>query len=489
MTTDCMMNQFVTKPLLLFLLGGVTSLVVHATNAATAILVDTTATTHPPRSETTIIPATISIEDAVRIALEESTSVLVGQMDIEKEQYSYKSAVAQLFPSINMQGSYGYTIKKQVMYLDGFPGASAMPSEMASKGIEVGRSHNIQAGLSVGLPLINASLWKSISISKENVQLALERAQSSKVNKVAEVRKAFLQALLAEDSYQVLRQSYANARTNYQLVENNFKQGLVAQYDLLRSEVQVKNLEPNLLQADDARQMARRSLLVLMGLSPDAPIMLKGSLKDFAPEVLRQYVEAENDPLEDNPTLRELSVQRNLVTHALDLKKFAFLPTLSLSGAYNYTFSSNDFKLNNSKLWTPYSVVNLSLSIPLFTGGRRIYDLKGQKLSLMQFDLNARDAARKVSIAYGEAKDRLRRSARTYSVSEGAITTAEQGYMIASKRFETGEGTLLEVNDADLSLLQARLNYHQSIYNFLVARTDLDQLTGKGVPEETTKKK
>lgn len=428
-------------------------------------------------------PASITIDDAVRIALSESTSVLVGDMAVEKERYTYKSAVAQLFPSINLQGSYGYTIKKQVMYLDGFPGAASMPG--ASSGIEIGRTHNIQGGVTLALPVVNASLWKSISISKENLQLALEKAQTSRLNKVAEVRKAFLQALLAEDSYEVLKKSYANAQRNYQLVENNFKQGLVAQYDLLRSEVQMKNLEPNVLQADDARRMARRSLLILMGLSPGTEISLRGSLTDFAPEVLQQYVEAEQNPLEGNATLRELAIQRNLVNHATELKKLAFLPTLNIAGSYTYSFASNDLKLNNSKLWTPHSMVSLSLSFPLFTGGRRIYDLKGQKIALMQFDLNARDAQRQISTAYEEAKDRLRRAARTYSVSEGAVSTAERGYTIAEKRFETGEGTLLEVNDADLSLLQARLNYHQSIYNFLVARCDLDQLTGKGVPEET----
>ncbi len=431
----------------------------------------------------TPLPASITIDDAVRIALSESTSVLVGDMAVEKERYTYKSAVAQLFPSINLQGSYGYTIKKQVMYLDGFPGAASMPG--ASSGIEIGRTHNIQGGVTLALPVVNASLWKSISISKENLQLALEKAQTSRVNKVAEVRKAFLQALLAEDSYEVLKKSYANAQRNYQLVENNFKQGLVAQYDLLRSEVQMKNLEPNVLQADDARRMARRSLLILMGLSPGTEISLRGSLTDFAPEVLQQYVEAEQNPLEGNATLRELAIQRNLVNEATELKKLAFLPTLNIAGSYTYSFASNDLKLNNSKLWTPHSMVSLSLSFPLFTGGRRIYDLKGQKIALMQFDLNARDAERQVSTAYEEAKDRLRRAARTYSVSEGAVSTAERGYTIAEKRFETGEGTLLEVNDADLSLLQARLNYHQSIYNFLVARCDLDQLTGKGVPEET----
>lgn len=426
----------------------------------------------------------ITLDEAIAIALAESGSVQIGDLAVQKQKYAHREALAQLFPSITLSGTYSYTIKKQVMYLDGFPGASNMPEEMVSQGIEVGRSNNIQAGVNVALPLINAQLWKSISISKENMALALEQSNTTKINKVAEVRKAFLQALLARDAYEVLLASYRNAQNNLRIVENNYKQGLVAQYDLLRSEVQVKNLEPNLSQARDAANMASSSLLVLMGLSTETPIYPKGSLQDYAPDIMNEYISIENSSLANNPTLREMEHQKSLLHSSLELSKAAFLPTLSVSGMYNFAFSSNKMDLNNSRLWTPFSTINFNLSVPLFTGGKRYYNVQQQKVALLQFELTRRDTERQLSLAQKEAKERIRRAAQAYKVSNDAITLAEKGYAIATKRFETGEGTLLEVNDANVALLQARLNYHQAMYDFMVAQADIDKLEGKGLPEK-----
>jgi len=41
--------------------------------------------------------------------------------------------------------------------------------------------------------------------------------------------------------------------------------------------------------------------------------------------------------------------------------------------------------------------------------------------------------------------------------------------MISQKRYDTGAGTWLEMNDAELALTQARLNFNQSIYDYMVA--------------------
>lgn len=470
-----------TKRLLMFVLSM--TLILPLSASVKAGLLDQT-TTSTADTLNMSAPLCLTMQEAVRIALDESASVLVGDLLVEKQRYAHREALAQLFPSVNLTATYGYTIKKQVMYLDGFPGASAMPESMTSQGIEMGRTNNIQAGISVGMPLVSPQLWTSLSISKENTALALQQATTSKVNKVAEVRKAFLQALLAEDAYKVILRSYDNAMRNYHLVENNYKQGLVAQYDVLRSQVQVKNLEPNMLQAQDAVDMARRNLLVLMGVAPETKVTLSGSLSDYESDIMTDYVISEQISLENNPTLRELEHQRNLVNASVQMSKMAFLPTLSVSGMYNYSFASNKFDLDNSRLWTPYSALNFSLSIPLFSGGKRYYNLQQQKVALMQFDLNKRDAQRQLSTAHIEAQNRLRRAARTYGVSAEAIKMAEKGYTIAEKRFETGEGTLLEVNDADLALLQARLNYHQSLFDFMVAKTDLDKLMGLGIPED-----
>ncbi|WP_025842673.1 TolC family protein [Porphyromonas gingivicanis] len=470
-----------TKNRLLLFLGLVLVLwgTVSVPNYAQVVPDNTTIPTNsPPHSRE------ISLDEAIEIALAESSSVQVGELLIQKQKYSYREALGQLFPSVNLSGNYSYTIKKQVMYLDGFPGASSMPEEMLAKGIEVGRTNNIQGGVNVALPLVNAQLWRSITMSKENLALAMEQANTTKVNKVAEIRKAFLQTLLARDAYEVLLASYRNALNNYRLVESNYKQGLVAQYDLFRSEVQVKNLEPNLRQAQDAANTANSSLLVLMGLPPHFAIVPKGTLKDYAPEIIDKYIVAEHSTLDNNPTLKELAHQKKLLNSSLELSKASFIPTLSVSGMYNFSFSSNKLDLDNSRLWTPFSSINFNLSIPIFSGGKRYYNVQQQKVALLQFELNRRDIERQLTIAQKDALDRVRRAVQTYTVSQEAIKLAEKGYSIATKRFETGEGTLLEVNDADVALLQARLNYHQSLFDFMVAQSELEKLEGKGLPDK-----
>ena len=67
---------------------------------------------------------------------------------------------------------------------------------------------------------------------------------------------------------------------------------------------------------------------------------------------------------------------------------------------------------------------------------------------------------------------------KQFVAAREAVASAEKGYQIAQVRYKTGEGTILELNDADMALLQARLNYSQAIYNYMVALYTLDELQG-----------
>ena len=80
--------------------------------------------------------------------------------------------------------------------------------------------------------------------------------------------------------------------------------------------------------------------------------------------------------------------------------------------------------------------------------------------------------------------DQLVTAIQSLGAAENAVKAAEQGYTIAEKRYETGEGTLLEVNNANVALLQARLNYNQAIFSFMQARAEMDRIAGKGLPDE-----
>ncbi len=441
------------------------------------VAAQTAAGSAEPSAPDTII---LSEADVLRIALSENATVRVADLDVRKQAYARRVAQADLLPKVDVNGVYSRTLKKQVMYID-------MPGFGSGDGIEVGRTHNTQATLNVTMPLISAQLWKNIAMTGEQLDLALEQARSSRIDLVATVRKAYLSVLLAQDSYAVFKRSYDNAQANYRNISAKYDQGLVAEYDKIRANVQVRNIEPNLLQAQNSVAIALWQLKVLMSMDVDTPIQLSGSLSDFKEEVYRGYFTVDT-VASGNSSLRQLDIQRRLAVSADKLNRYSFLPTLSLGGQYSYMLSSNEFKFwGDGRKWTPYSTISLSLNIPIFNGGKRLHNVKQSSLAIRQIDIQRSHLEQSLRMGIKNQNNLLRTYMRKYVASEEAVRSAEKGYQIAEKRYQTGEGTLIELNDADVALLQAQLNYNQSIYDFMAAKAELDKMNGTGVPEDEGK--
>lgn len=433
-------------------------------------------TLHEDNNASEIDTLVLSESDVLRIALSENATVKVADMEVRKQEYARKIAYADLFPKIDLNGIYSHTLKKQVLYFD-FPGAPT------GDGIEVGRTHNTQGVLNLSMPLVSLQIWKSIAMTKEQLELQVEKARSSRLEMVAAVKKAYLSVLLAEESYSVFKRSYDNAQINFKNISDKFDQGLVAEYEKIRANVQVYNIEPNLIQAENSVSLALWQLKVLMNMDVDEPIKLSGSLADYKDQVYEGYFTADT-LIRNNSSLRQLDMQRRLAVSAEKLNKLSFFPTLSLSGHYTYMLSSNDFKFwGEGQHWTPFSTISLNLSIPIFNGGKRLYKTKESAISVRAIDLQRHNLEQSLRMGIKNQKDVLHTCMRRFVASEEAVGSAEKGYQIAKKRYETGVGTLVELNDADVALLQARLNYNQAIFDFMTAKTELDKMNGLGIPE------
>ena len=122
------------------------------------------------------------------------------------------------------------------------------------------------------------------------------------------------------------------------------------------------------------------------------------------------------------------------------------------------------------------SQVGVTLSFNLFNGLQTRARVNQAEVDYMQSQeqLSAtRDAlltnAQNIRYRLEEAQRRIQSQNRT-------VEQAEKGYRIATTRYQSGSGTQLEVNDADLALLQARVNRVQAIYDYSVAKADLEYL-------------
>lgn len=462
-------------------------------------------------------PLVLTLDQALEIAMSENPTVRVAEQEIEKKKYAKKGSYAALFPQINFSADYSRTLKKQVMYMDGdafdigsmlgpvtepiikgadktiadmVPGykpgtlqdnidANTPPPVVSSGdgGISVGRDNNWSLGFNASMPLINASLWQSLKISGQDVELAIEQARSSKIDMTNQVKQSYYSVMLANDSYRVFKESYDNAMENYLDIKKKYDQGLVAEYDLIRADVSVKNLEPNMLQAENAVVLAKWQLKALLGVDLEMPIECVGMLSDYESELFGDYL-AIDTTLANNTSLRQLDIQYDQLRTNLKLQKYDYLPTLSLSALYNWSSMNNDFKFKNYQ-WNPYSTIGLSLSIPIFSGGSKLQKINQTKVTMSQMGLQREDLQRNLQLATKQYIDNMNTCLKRYDAAQKGVSQAERGQMIAQKRYDTGAGTLLELNDAELALTQSKLNFNQAIYDYMVSKAELDKIIGK----------
>lgn len=411
----------------------------------------------------------MNLDKALEIAFSESPTVKIADREITLKKYYEKEQIAALFPTVAISGSYNRTLKKQVM---------AMSMNNATTKIAIGTDNSWAAGLNLSLPLVAPSLWKTVQLSQMDIELAVEAARSSRIELQNQVKKAYYDVLLSKDSYRVLLISYKNVEMNAQNVTDKYNQGLASEFEKLRADVQVKNAHPNVVAAESAVRLATMQLKVLIGVDVSEPIIFEGSLSDLESQ-MNQFLTVSSSPmsLENNTNLIQLSMQEGQLEKSIEILRAAYLPTLSLSGSYQYTSLNNDFKIGDYD-WNPYAMVGLSLSIPIYNGRSKELKVKQQQLNIENLADNRTNLERQLWLSIDNCLTNMRNAIEDLASNKETIVSAEKAYDISKKQYEVGMATLLELNDTELALTQSRLAYTQSIYNYVSSASELESVLG-----------
>ncbi len=405
----------------------------------------------------------LTLDQALEIALSESNTIKIADMTVEKTGYAKKGSYASLYPNVNISGSYQRTLQKQVMVMD----MGGQPME-----IKVGRDNNINTSASASMPLVNASLWESLKLSALDVEMAVEQARSSKIGMVKQVKQAFYAVLLAEESYKVIDQVYENAQKNYEKTLQRFNVGKASELERLRAQVTMMNAEPNVSSAENAVLLATWQLKAVMGIDLDTDIEVVGDLNDYTQALLTPYVS--EDDLSSNSSLLQLDIQGRMLESTLRMQKRQYIPTLAASINYNYSAMGDD-----QLSWFPSSTAAVSLSIPVFDGFQKRYNIKQTKVTRNMLAMQREDAERNLRIAIRNYNDQMALCVKNYQAANATVEIAQKSYDISEKMYEVGKATNVELNDAQVALMQAQLTQAQAVYNFIVTKASLDELIGK----------
>lgn len=154
----------------------------------------------------------LSLDECIRIALNENPTIKVQEMEITRVDYSRKEVLGQLFPTINLAGQYTRNLSLQTMYMDTPNGTMA---------IKMGSDNTHAAGFQAQIPLVVPQLWKSIKLSENQILQNVEKARANKLSLVNQVEKAYYALLLAQDSKRVIEENHATAKLNADIYQKN----------------------------------------------------------------------------------------------------------------------------------------------------------------------------------------------------------------------------------------------------------------------------
>ena len=420
------------------------------------------------RAQGTQDTLTLNLDKALEIALSDNPTIKVAEEEIALKKVSHKEAWQNLLPEASISGTMSHTI-------------TAPQFSIGDQTVKMGKDKaNTATGtLNISLPLFAPAVYRAMSMTKTDIELAVEKSRASKQDLVNQVTKAYYQLMLTQDSYDVLQKSYKLAEDNYNIVNAKYRQGTVSEFDKITAEVQMRSVKPSVISAGNAVTLSKLQLKVLMGITADVDIKIDDSLAAYEGVVFANQLDnTVHEGLVNNTTMKQLELNRLMLQKNIKSLRTNFMPTLGLGYSYQYQSMNNDsWNVFNYNSGSSSSLV-FSLSIPLYKASN-FTKLKSNRIQMRQLDQNRLDTERKLNMQITSYQDNMSASSEQVSSNKENVMQAEKAVQIAGKRYEVGKGTVLELNTSQVQLTEAELTYNQSIYDYLVAKADLDQVLGR----------
>jgi len=441
---------------------------------------------------------TLSLSEAIRTALDQSLDIQDARLALKQAEEQVSEAWGSVMPTIDFTGSYTRNIAPAVSFLPAeFFGGEA--GEFIK--VQFGADNSWQSALTLNQPLFEATAFIGVGAAGRYKALQMETLRGRAQNLVTRVRLAYYSLLLAQEDRRLIENSVDRVRRSLDETEALQRAGFSSEYDVLRLQVELANLEPNLRRTANAVSQARRNLALELNLDGMETLEVTGSLAAMEPESLdandvanreilelmgvRDAVFEEPDRVleaayEARSDLRQLDLTEKLRTAELRVQQVDYLPRVSLFGNYSVNAQQNgrpnffgDELTRATSKW-----VGVQISLPIFTGFKRDARIDQQRAVLNQAKNQSQMARLQTE---SQVKSLLEQAQEALQRARGqrlAVTQAQRGFEIASAQYREGLSSQLELTDSEVALRQSEFNYAQAIFDFLVSRAQLDEAAG-----------
>lgn len=415
-------------------------------------------------------PLSLSFQEAWELAQKGNAQIQSAQVQLEKAEAQIGEAWSGALPSLTAVGYYqrNFVIPEMVAEFGGQTMRIRLTQENLLNGaIEL--TQPLYAAGRVGLALQIAKLYHQ----NAEEQIAVSRAQTK-----VDVTRLYFGSVLAQEWEKVAAQTYAQMQDHLKQVEAMNREGLVSEYDLIRSRVQVSNFYPQVVNSQSAMKTASEALNIVLGLPKNQELELTDGLATFNPDV-----PGEDDlyglAMQGRGEIRQLGLQDGMLRKLKTIEAHGvWWPNLALVGGYSLQAQEPDFDLNNY-YWSENLYGGLALTIPLFDGFKASHRVQQVKADMKMLGLQREQLEKAINLEIIQAKSKLDEAQKNVEAQVEGVDLARKGLQIAETRYANGLATQLEVMDAQVALNQAQMNELNARYELITANAELQKAIGR----------
>lgn len=403
-----------------------------------------------------------TLQSCIQYAIQHNPDIENAKINQDITETIIKSKLADWYPQVNFSYNVQHNFKLPTL---NFNGNIVHTGTQNTSGADFGVTQNI----------FNRDVLLASRTSKDVRLAASENTKQQKINLAVEVSKAFYDIILTVQQLKVIEEDIVRTNQSLKDAYYQYQAGIVDKTDYKRATIALNNAKAQQRSGEESLKAKDAALKALMGY-PDTKLLdLDYDTTEMEKEIYfdtTQIIDYNN-----RIEIQQLETQKKLQEYNLQYYKWSFLPDVSAFGNYNLNYLNNQF----SKLYGqsyPNSFAGLSLSIPIFQGGKRIQQIKQAQYQIVQAANNIRSYENTINTQYENALAAYKSNLYNYLSLKENLSLASEVYDVVQLQYRSGVKAYLDVITAESDLRTAQINYYNALYQLLSSKIDVAQSLG-----------
>jgi outer membrane protein len=431
-----------------------------------------------------------SASEAVKYALDNNPSVRNAKIDTDIASAKVQETIGIGLPQISGSASVLHYPKIQQFVLENTPGTPFFIAPDAFEGapgindpIKFGLSlqNNLTGNVQVTQLLFNGNYLVGLKASKTYQELSAKQLKQVRTSLAEQVSKTYYSILVNSEKARLLDLNLSRLDSTYRELKLLFKNGFVEQIDVNRIEVALNNLKSEKQKTARLLQLATYGLKLQMGMPVGDSLELSGKLDEVNPDSL----EALSGSVDYNRRIEYSTLKTQKALTTLDLKNVqaGYYPSLVAIGTLGVNSAASQFSnltnFTERNRYAPYSFFGVNLNVPIFDGLQKRNKAQQSRFNLMKIDNGLKQMENFIDFEVKQANINLANAFENYGIQKRNLRLAEEVVRVSKIKYKQGVGSNLEVTNAEASLKESQTNYYTALYDFIIAKIDLDKAQGE----------